>query len=317
MALTVRIGSRPSRLALTQAAIVRERLAAVASGLSAEIVEIRTSGDKMTSASLAQVGGKGLFIRELEQALKARTIDIAVHSMKDLPAALPPEFRLAAVPERVDPRDVLVTRTGDGFESLPAGTRLGTSSSRRQFEALRVNPHLSITPLRGNVDTRLKRIEEGGLDAIILAMAGLQRLNRLAGLKLVPLDERDFIPSGGQGALAIEMLQNSRLDRPSDLERALTAINDARAMYEIAAERAYLATIGASCVTPVGVRAVAAGGSLSIRAIVFSRDGARELADALQEPLDSDLAPSVAEAAGVRLGERMLARGAGALVGDA
>jgi len=317
MALTVRIGSRPSRLALAQAAIVRDRLVAAAPDLRAEIVEISTSGDKMTSASLAQVGGKGLFIRELEQALKARTIDIAVHSMKDLPAALAADFRIAAVPERADPRDALVTRAGGAFASLPGGTRLGTSSSRRRFEALRVNRHLSITPLRGNVDTRLKRIEEGALDAIIVAMAGLQRLNRLAGLKLAALDEGDFIPAGGQGALGVEMLRDSRLGRASDLERALAAINDARAMYETAAERAYLATIGASCATPVGVRARAAGDSLSIRSILFSPDGTREMADAVQEPLDRDLAPSVAESGGARLGERMLARGAGALVGDA
>jgi hydroxymethylbilane synthase len=316
MASTFRIGSRPSRLALVQAALVRERLAAAAPGLVLEIVEIRTSGDKLTTASLARVGGKGLFIRELEQALAARTIEIAVHSMKDLPAVLPAQFRVAAVPERADARDALVSRTGGDLRSMPAGTRLGTSSLRRRLQALRVNPKLAISPLRGNVDTRLKRVAAGDLDAIVIAMAGLKRLGKLAEFKVAALDENDFIPAGGQAALAIEALADGRIGHSLELERALAVINDARAMYETAAERAFLAAIGASCVTPVGVRAVVAADSLAIRAILFAPDGAREMSDALSEPLDADLAPSAAAATGAQLGERMLARGAGALIGD-
>src|SRR5208282_3474970 len=317
MAFTIRIGSRPSQLALAQAEIVRARLASVITGLAAEIVAIRTSGDRMTTASLAQVGGKGLFIRELEQALSDKKIDLAVHSMKDLPAALAPEFRIAAVPQREDPRDVLVTRTGGSIAALPAGAKLGTSSSRRRFQALRANSGLAISPLRGNVDTRLRRVADGALDAIVIAMAGLKRLGRLSEVAYTPLDEVDFIPAGGQAALAVETLAAGTLDASLELERALAVLNDAYARYETTAERAFLAAIGASCVTPVGVKATIANESLSVRAILFSNDGASEMADALQEPLDTDLAPSAAQTAGARLGEKMLARGADRLIANA
>ena len=248
----IRIGSRPSKLALAQAAIVRERLTKEIPGVEIEIIEIRTSGDKMTSASLADVGGKGLFIKELEQALAARTIDAAVHSMKDLPAILPQQFRVAAVPARENTADILVTRDGSALAALPAGARLGTSSSRRRFQALRMNRALEILPLRGNVDTRLARLADGTFDAIIVAMAGVKRLGRVSDVKFVELDGRDFIPSGGQGALAIETLADS------DAADLASAINDASAFCETAAERAFLAAIGASCTTPVGVRATIA-----------------------------------------------------------
>src|ERR1700689_4711260 len=171
MPFKIKIGSRPSELALAQASIVRARLAAQIPSAEIEIVEIRTSGDKMTSASLADVGGKGLFIKELEQALAARTIDAAVHSMKDLPAILPQQFRVAAVLERENTADILVTRDGAALAALPGGARLGTSSSRRRFQALRMNRAIEILPLRGNVDTRLARVADGTFDAIIVAMA--------------------------------------------------------------------------------------------------------------------------------------------------
>jgi hydroxymethylbilane synthase len=305
----IRIGSRPSKLALAQAAIVRERLTKEIPGVEIEIIEIRTSGDKMTSASLADVGGKGLFIKELEQALAARTIDAAVHSMKDLPAILPQQFRVAAVLERENTADILVTRDGSPLAALPAGARLGTSSSRRRFQALRINRALDIQPLRGNVDTRLARLADGTFDAIIVAMAGVKRLGRVSDVKFVELDARDFIPSGGQGALAIETLADS------DAADLVSAINDASAYYETAAERAFLAAIGASCTTPVGVRATIAAESLKLAAMLFSPDGARELSESMEETLTAGLAPSAAEDAGKRLAEKMLARGAGALLG--
>jgi hydroxymethylbilane synthase len=308
----IRIGSRPSKLALAQAAIVRERLTKEIPGIEIEIVEIRTSGDKMTSASLADVGGKGLFIKELEQALAARTIDAAVHSMKDLPAILPQQFRVAAVPARENTADILVTRDGSALAALPAGARLGTSSSRRRFQALRMNRGLEILPLRGNVDTRLARVADGTFDAIIVAMAGVKRLGRVKDVKFVELDARDFIPSGGQGALAIETLADRDTD---DLADALSAINDARAFYETAAERAFLAAIDASCTTPVGVRATLAGESLKLAAMLFSPDGARELSESMEEPIALDLDPPTAENSGKRLAEKMLARGAAALLG--
>jgi hydroxymethylbilane synthase len=313
MPLKIRIGSRPSKLALAQASIVRDRLAAQIPGTEIQIIEIRTSGDKMTSASLAEVGGKGLFIKELEQALADRTIDAAVHSMKDLPAILPEQFRVAAVLERENTSDILVTRDGSTLSALPAGARLGTSSSRRRFQALRMNRGLAILPLRGNVDTRLARVADGTFDAIIVAMAGVKRLGRVKDVKFVELDARDFIPAGGQGALAIETLAHRKGD---EFDSALGAINDARAFYETAAERAFLASIDASCTTPVGVRARIDGDTLALAAMLFSPDGARELSESMEEPLASDLAPAAAENSGKRLAEKMLARGAAAFLGQ-
>jgi hydroxymethylbilane synthase len=313
--MKIRIGSRPSKLALAQATIVRDLLAAKISA-EIQIIEIRTSGDKMTSASLADVGGKGLFIKELEQALADHTIDAAVHSMKDLPAILPEQFRMAAVLERENTSDILVTRDGSTLSALPAGARLGTSSSRRRFQALRMNRGLEILPLRGNVDTRLARVADGTFDAIIIAIAGLKRLGRVKDVKFVELDARDFIPAGGQGALAIETLAGRGAN---DLDRALSAINDTRAFYETAAERAFLAAIDASCTTPVGVRAAMPTDALRVDTLViwamlFSPDGSRELSDAIIEARDPNLAPSAAENSGKRLAEVMRARGADALL---
>jgi hydroxymethylbilane synthase len=314
--LKIRIGSRPSQLALVQASMMRERLATQISDVDPEIeiVEIRTSGDKLTSASLAQVGGKGLFIKELEQALADRKIDAAVHSMKDLPAVLSPNFRVAAVPGRENTADILVTRDGSALSALPVGARLGTSSSRRRFQALRMNRGLDVLPLRGNVDTRLKRVTDGSFDAIIIAMAGVKRLGRLRDVKFVELDGRDFIPAGGQGALAIEMLAGRDDPVSNELDRALCTINDPRAFYETAAERSFLAAIDASCTTPVGVRASIVGDTLALAAILFSPDGARELSESLEQPLAPDLAPSAAENSGMRLAEKMLARDAAAIL---
>jgi hydroxymethylbilane synthase len=312
MPLKIRIGSRPSKLALAQASIVRDRLIAQIPRIEIEIIEIRTSGDKMTSASLADVGGKGLFIKELENALDDRTIDAAVHSMKDLPSVLPTQFRVAAVLERENTSDILVTRDGSTLSALAAGARLGTSSARRRFQALRINRGLSIEPLRGNVDTRLARVADGSFDAIIIAMAGVKRLGRIKDVKFVELDARDFIPAGGQGALAIE----TRADRKGDeLDRALSAINDPRTYYETAAERSFLAAIDASCTTPVGVRAKVVGDALALAAMLFSIDGAQELLESIEDPAAVDLAPAAAENSGQRLAEKMLARGAAAILG--
>jgi hydroxymethylbilane synthase len=316
MASQLRIGTRPSQLAIAQATLIRERLVAILSGIAIEIVPISTSGDKLTDASLAKVGGKGLFIKELEQALVDRRIDIAVHSMKDLPARLQPDFRIAAVPERENSHDVLVTRDGAELAALARGSRLGTSSARRRYQAKRMNSEIVVEPLRGNVDTRLKKITLDGLDAIIVAAAGLKRLGRLADVKHVELDERDFIPAGGQAALAIETLATRPGGAAGEIARAISSLNDAPAVYETAAERAFLATLGASCVTPVGVKATLHGATLAIRAILFSPDGTREMLESSSEPADPDLAPSTAEADGARLAERMLARGADAMLAD-
>jgi hydroxymethylbilane synthase len=245
--------------------------------------------------------------------------------MKDLPAQLTPGFRIAAVPERADPRDALLARIGGSLAALPRGARLGTSSMRRRFEALRLRPDLEIAALRGNVDTRLARLAAGDFDAIILAMAGLLRLERDerddAAAALVPLDARDFVPCGGQGALCIEALASRQVAGSPELEAALAALDDPRAHVEVAAERAFLAALGASCVSPVGVYATLEADTLAMRALVFSVDGARHLSDEISGNVTDGAAAGTpgaplerAAALGARLAQRMLADGAGALV---
>jgi hydroxymethylbilane synthase len=316
MKATLRIGTRPSKLAIIQTEIVRDAIAAALPSLAIEIVPIKTSGDKNLSPSLADVGGKGLFIKELEQALAERRVDIAVHSMKDLPAVLPPEFRIVATPPRENPRDALVSPSGARLKSLPKGARLGSSSPRRKFEALRINPNLEVVPLRGNVDTRLARLQSGEMDAIIVAIAGLKRLGRLDEIKYEELDEREFVPAAAQAALAIEALAGEKICGSDEIERAVASMNHPQTACETAAERAFLASIHASCNTPVGVKATHIDDRLAMRAILFSADGARDLADEISAHLgagDADGARRIGE----KLGAKMIARGARELLDDA
>lgn len=322
MGFKLRIGSRPSALAMAQAEMVRSHIVRIVNGVDSEIVAISTSGDRMKSASLAQVGGKGLFIKELEQALADGRIDVAVHSMKDLPAVLGPAYRIVAVPERENPRDIVVTRDGTSLRNLAHGARLGTSSARRRFEALRIRPDLNVMPLRGNVDTRLGKLAGGEFDAVILALAGLKRLGRLKDVRLAELDEHEFVPSAGQGALAIEAIADRPLGGSDELEAAVAALDDAHANAEVTAERAFLATIGASCVSPVGVKATADGESLALHALLFSLDGVEALTGEIREPCPLDAADlsrasmtSRAAAIGTSLGHRMLENGADRLLG--
>ncbi len=312
MAFKLRIGSRPSQLAVAQTTTIKNQLEAMVPGLKAELITVKTSGDRFIASSLAPLGGKGLFIKELEEALNAGRIDIAVHSMKDLPAMLAPEFRLAAVPRRENPRDALISRNGAGLAGLARGASLGTSSPRRKFEALRVRPDLMVMPLRGNVDTRLRKLQSGELDAVIVAMAGLKRLGRSDISGIVELDEREFVPAAGQGALAIEALSGTTIANSRELERAISGLTEHATLAETSAERAFLATIGASCVSPVGVKGTLDGNALSLSALLFSIDGSRTLAETIAETLasDGDAAP-----VGIELGQRMLARGAAELLG--
>jgi len=313
MGFTLRIGTRPSQLAVAQTTAFKNQLEAKLSGLKSELITVKTSGDKLTAPSLANLGGKGLFIKELEEALNAGRIDIAVHSMKDLPAALAPEFRLAAVPRRENPHDVLISRDGGGLATLARGARLGTASPRRKFEALRQRPDLRVVPLRGNVDTRLRKLAEGELDAIILAMAGLRRMGKSGLANIVELDQRDFVPAAGQGALAIEARTGTMIANSPELESAVISMTDRAALAETSAERAFLATIGASCVSPVGVKATLDGHALSLSALLFSIDGSRALSETIAETLESD---SAAALVGVELGRLMLSRGAAELLGN-
>jgi len=309
MKATLRIGARPSKLAIIQAEMVRDAIAAALPELEIEIVPIKTSGDNILSPSLADVGGKGLFIKELEQALIENRVDIAVHSMKDLPAILESRFRIVATPERDNPHDALITSAGTRLKDLPKGAKLGTSSARRKFEALRINPHVQLVPLRGNVDTRLAKLQSGAMDAIIVAIAGLKRLGKLNDLRYEQLDEHDFVPAAAQAALAVETLADGKICGADDIERAVVSLNHPQTECETAAERAFLASIHASCVTPVGVNATLTADRLALRAILFSLDGTREMADEISAPIASQDAGAAARV-GESLGARMIARGA-------
>jgi hydroxymethylbilane synthase len=316
MGFVLRLGARPSRLALIQAELIKSALEEVARELRVEIVPIKTSGDRLTRPALAEPGGtKRLFVKELEQALAVGRVDLNVHSMKDLPADLGAQFRLVAVPRREDPRDALVSRTATrGLEALPAGARLGTSSARRSFEALRKRADLNVMPLRGNVDTRLARLEAGDFDGIIVALAGLKRLGRTKLAGLSPLDEQTFVPAAGQGALALEGLSDRAVGDSRELEAIISGLNDGTAAAETEAERAFLAEIGATCASPVGVRARMAEGALAIHALLFSPDGAQAIEDAASVP--AERARTDWAAVGRELGHRILNAGGRALLAD-
>ncbi len=295
----IRLGTRASALALAQAATVADSLRRL--GAEVELVPMRTEGDRRRAARLAEAGGKGLFVREIEDALAAGRVDLAVHSLKDLPAAQPPGLTLAAYPPREDPRDVLVSRCGGGVEALPAGAVVGTSSLRRRALLLALRPDLQVEPLRGNVDTRLRRLSRTGVDAVVLAAAGLARLS-LAPPAAVPLPPDVFVPAVGQGILAVEV-------READVRmRALVAALDHRPTRVAAlAERAYLRRLGASCNTPMAAHAVVDGGRVTMTAVVASEDGRRLLrADAAGPVEDPD-------GLGRSLAESLLAQGAAAV----
>lgn len=294
----IRLGTRASTLARAQAQIVADRLRA--RGVEVTLVPMRTEGDRR-QARLAELGGKGLFVRDLEAALAAGRIDAAVHSLKDLPAEQPEGLVLAAFLEREDPRDVLVTRTGRGLEALGEGAVVGTASLRRQALLLACRPDLTVVAVRGNVDTRLARLARGEWDGLVLAAAGLRRLG-LAPEHAQALSPDVFVPAVGQGILTVE----TRAD--DELTRAVVAALDDRATRLCAlAERACLRRLGATCATPVAAHAVVDGGPaarLTLRAVVASEDGRRVLRSEAAGPAEE------AEAIGRGLAEALLAEGA-------
>jgi hydroxymethylbilane synthase len=265
----LRIGSRGSPLALVQAREVQRRLAA-ACGLAAEQIEIkviRTTGDAIQDRPLAEAGGKGLFTKEIEEALLAGAIDLAVHSSKDMPTVLPAGLVLAAFLPREDVRDAFVSSKAKSLHALPQGAMLGTASLRRQALAKRLRPDLRVVPLRGNVETRLRKIDAGEADATLLAVAGLKRLGLLSAATAV-LEIDEFLPAVGQGAIGLETRAND------DATRALVAkVNDADTATALTAERAYLAELDGSCRTPIAGHARVAGGIVSFRGIVAKPDG--------------------------------------------
>jgi len=267
--IILRLGTRGSPLALAQARMVRQALAA-AHGFDPEqiaIEVIRTSGDRIQDRPLSDVGGKGLFTKEIEEALAAGAIDLAVHSSKDMPTALPPGLVLSAFMEREDARDAFISRKAKSIADLPGGAMVGTASLRRQAMVKRKRPDLTIVPLRGNVETRLRKLDEGVADAILLALAGLKRLGLVDAATAV-LDVNEFLPAVGQGAIGIE----TRADDARTRE-LLAAINHADTFSALAAERAFLAVLDGSCRTPIGGHATISGGRLRFRGMVVKPDG--------------------------------------------
>jgi hydroxymethylbilane synthase len=294
----MRLGTRGSTLALAQAQSVA---AALAGAAEVEMVPIRTEGDRLAEARLAGVGGKGLFVREIEEALLRGEIDAAVHSLKDLPAEGPAGLVLAAFPRREDARDALVTRSPATVQTLPAGARVGTSSPRRRALLLQARPDLAVEPIRGNVDTRLRKLEGGRWVAIVLALAGLRRLGLAPG-HIQPLDPELFVPAVGQGILAVQARADDRRTLAT-----LAAVDDAATRTCALAERAYLSRLGASCNTPVAGHARLEAGTLRLTAMVASEDG-REILRA-----GGAAAAAEAEHLGREVADTLLARGAAAM----
>jgi hydroxymethylbilane synthase len=296
----LRIGSRGSQLALWQAnhisALLRAR------GHEVEIEIIHTTGDKITDVPLAQVGtkgglGKGIFTKEIEEALAAGRIDLAVHSLKDLPTELPPGFEIAAITEREDPRDAFCSRLHSKIEDLPRHARVGTSSLRRQAQLKAIRPDLDIHPLRGNVDTRLRKLEQGEYDAIILASSGLKRLGRTELMRQI-IRAEVMCPAAGQGALGIEVRRGDVATR-----NEIAFLDDAGARAATTCERALLNRLGGGCQVPIGAFAEIRNGRLHLEAIVADPDGSR----LLRESRDGDL--NDPEQLGNAAGETLLKRG--------
>jgi hydroxymethylbilane synthase len=265
----LRIATRRSRLALWQAEHVKARLETLHADLRVSLVPLSTRGDELLEVSLAKEGGKGLFVKELEAALAGGRAEIAVHSMKDVPADLPPGFALAAILAREDPRDAFVSLRYESLAALPAGALVGTSSLRRQAQIAARYPALEIRPLRGNVDTRIAKLDRGEYAAIVLAAAGLKRLGLGARIRSY-LEVEESLPAAGQAALGIECLVAR-----ADVVGLVQPLQDAGASACVRAERAVNRALGGSCTIPLGAFAQEAGGRLQLRALVASPDGRR------------------------------------------
>jgi len=295
------IATRESALALWQAEHVRSRLTSRYRGTSVELLGVTTQGDRIVDRPLAAIGGKGLFIKELENALRDGRADIAVHSLKDVPMDLPDGFVLAAISAREDPRDAFVSVRYAALSSLPADSVVGTSSLRREAQLRERHPGLRIDPLRGNVQTRLAKLDEGRYDAVVLAAAGLKRLGLGMRIRAL-LDPDESLPAPGQGALAIEC----RADR-ADLLQALAPLADRGTTLATAAERAFSRALGGSCQTPLAAYAEWEEGRLWLRGLLASRDGREVLRGERESPVgDVDDACAL----GTALADDFLRRGA-------
>ena len=299
------VGSRGSRLALRQTELVLAELGRRFPDRQFRVQEIRTTGDRRPDASLAAIGGQGVFVKELEAALRSRRVDLAVHSLKDVPAEVGEGLVLAAVAERGDVRDAVVSRGNWWLAELPSGSRVGTGSLRRAVQVRALRSDLEVVDLRGNVDTRLRKVEEGQVDAAVLAAAGLARLGYLERAVEI-LDTHVMLPAIGQGALTLE----ARADDAEVLEMA-SALDHRESRLATSAERAFLARLGGGCRLPIAALGIVEGDLLRLRGLIADPEGRRILRGDTAGPT------SDAEAVGVALAEELLAQGAAELIAEA
>lgn len=304
MTQVIRIGTRKSALALWQAYHVADELKKIYPHLEVEMVHFHTKGDAILEKSLAEIGGKGLFTAELEAAMHQGAIDIAVHSLKDMPTELPEGLTLGAITRREIPLDALVSPNYKTLAALPQGAKVGTSSLRRQAQLLHARPDLQIHVLRGNVQTRLNKLESEGFDAIVLAQAGLKRLG-LDHLITEVFDPEIMLPAVGQGALAIECRQDDR-----DMLAMLSHLNDPDTRYAVEAERAFLRSLNGGCQVPMGVYGQVLEGQLQLEALIASLDGKEVYKGHLEGPV------AEAEALGISLADRLRQEGAQAIIDE-
>lgn len=298
MSRLVKIGTRGSALALWQAEWVRNRLLAANPDLSVELVKIKTKGDKILDVPLAVVGGKGLFVKEIEEALLDTRIDLAVHSMKDMPAEIPPGLCIGAVPERETPWDVVISRDHMPFKKLPEGARIGTSSLRRGAQLKNARPDIRLESLRGNLDTRIRKLETENLDAIVLAAAGVKRLGWEDQITEY-LTEEIMLPAIGQGALGIEIREDDSLIRT-----IVNELNHPESQTVVFGERAFLNRLEGGCQVPIAAFGRINGREFSLTGLVAEVDGSTVIRQSIKG------APEESEALGVELAERLLDAGA-------
>ena len=298
------IGTRGSKLALWQAEHIAAELKSAHPGLEVSLTIIKTKGDKIQDVPLAKVGGKGLFVKEIEEALLRRDVDLAVHSIKDVPWELAGGLVLCAIPEREDPRDALVTRSGGTLQELKQGALVGTSSLRRRCQLQSLRPDLRIEDLRGNVDTRLAKLDRGDHDAILLACAGLRRLGLGARISQA-LPPEQFVPAVGQGALGIEVREEDQ-----EVKQLLAPLNHEDTAARVAAERAFLGRLGGGCQVPLAAHATLQGDTMKLDAIIGHPSGAPMYRDGEEGPR------AEGEAMGIRVAERLLEAGGAAVLDE-
>jgi hydroxymethylbilane synthase len=298
MRATFKIGTRGSRLALWQAQWVRSAIRRINPSLLIEIITIKTQGDKILDTPLAMVGGKGLFVKEIEEALIDRRIDLAVHSLKDMPADIPPGLCIGPIPERGNPYDVLISRSGRPLAQLRNGARVGTSSLRRAAQLLHQRPDITILPLRGNLDTRIRKLETEDIDAIVLAAAGLKRLN-LENKITEYLDDTVMLPAVGQGALCIELRKED-----TRTAAALADLNHPETQAVVMGERAFLNRLEGGCQVPIAAHGHMENGAFSLQGLVANLDGTAIVRDTFSGPA------AEFEKIGITLAERLLSMGA-------